>query len=227
DGSNPRIAGFLEDHAHLVDGLIALYQATFDIAWLDWAIDLTQRMITDFSDDQAATFFDTSAAHDQLMVRIRDLQDGATPCGNSVAWGVLLKLGNLTGNQAWIDRATGSLAGMARYMEGQPLGFGRFLVAATESIGVVREVAIATDERNATVEAFAKAVYARFEPNALVALVEPDAIGRIPWLADRPVRNGQTTAYLCEQFVCLPPVTSPADLTAQLEMGTGMSWSSF
>jgi len=92
---------------------------------------------------------------------------------------------------------------------------------------VVREVAIATDERNATVEAFAKAVHTRFEPNALVALVEPDAIGRIPWLADRPVRNGQTTAYLCEQFVCLPPVTSPADLTAQLEMGTGMSWSSF
>jgi uncharacterized protein YyaL (SSP411 family) len=49
----------------------------------------------------------------------------------------------------------------------------------------------------------------------------------MPWLADRPVRNGQATAYLCEQFVCLPPVTVPADLTMQLEMGTGMSWQAF
>jgi uncharacterized protein YyaL (SSP411 family) len=49
----------------------------------------------------------------------------------------------------------------------------------------------------------------------------------MPWLADRPMQGGQPTAYLCEQFVCLPPVKTAEDLTMQLEMGTGMSWQAF
>ena len=227
DGVAPKIPGFLEDYAHLIDGLMALYEATFDLIWLDWAIDLATRLLVEFSDDDGVTLYDTSARHDTFLFRPRDLQDGATPCGNSVARQVLIRMGHLTGNDAWIETGLTGIAVMNSPMESQPLGFGRFLSAATMTLAPIREIAIAVPAESKPATEFVGAVYQRFEPNALVALATGDAATRMPWLSDRPVRKDLPTAYLCEQFVCLPPVTEAADLTKLLEMGTGMVWTSF
>ena len=116
---------------------------------------------------------------------------------------------------------------MRDFMEDQPLGFGRYLTAACRTLDTVREVAIAAPEADPGIKAFVAAVYRRFEPGALLGLVSDEAVAVMPWLADRPIRKNQATAYLCEQFVCMPPVTEAADLTMQLEMGTGMSWRAF
>ena len=229
-GGKARIRGFLEDYANLIDGLMALYEATFDTAWLEWAVELTERMLRDFAHESGIGFYDTSPQHERLAVRPRELQDGAVPSGSSVAADVLLRMGHLTGNHDWIGYATGTLQSMKRFMEDQPLGLGRYLTATTRLLGVVREVAIVAPPRDPDAEEFARVVYSRFEPNALVGHVEPDdrsAEGLMPWLADRPMQGGQPTAYLCEQFVCLPPVKTADDLTMQLEMGTGMAWQSF
>jgi len=222
-----RIAGFLEDYANLIDALMAVYEATFDLTWLDWAVELAGRMIERFSEGDGPGFYDTSANEPGLIVRPRDFQDGATPCGNSVAFHVLIRLGHITGREAWVERGTAGVTAMRDLMESQPLGFGRYLSAAALALGVVREIAIAGEVHSDSVDALASRLLRRFEPGAIVGLVSDESIKRMPWLADRPMRNGQATAYLCEQFVCLPPVTSPDDLTALLETGTGMVWTSF
>jgi uncharacterized protein YyaL (SSP411 family) len=116
---------------------------------------------------------------------------------------------------------------MRDLMEDQPLGFGQYLASACRALDTVREVALAAAPGDPAIREFQAAVYTRYEPNALIGLVSDDAQAVMPWLADRPMRKDQATAYLCEQFVCLPPVTNPADLTMQLEMGTGMSWQAF
>ncbi len=119
---------------------------------------------------------------------------------------------------------------MRNFMEDQPAGFGRYLTAATRSLETVREVAIAATTGSGDIDGFAAAVFTRFEPSALIAHVDPAAplaANVMPWLQDRPMRAGATTAYLCEQFVCMPPVTAPEDLVMQLEMGTGMVWRAF
>ena len=227
DGTNPTIPGFLEDYAHLIDALIPLYEATFDLQWVEWAVELTEAMLSDFDAGDGLSFFDTSRHHDALVVRPKDMQDGATPSGNAVALHALIRLGHLTGTDAWVDRATAALGGMKQYLDQQPMAFGRFLAAGCSTLATVREVAIAAPEINPESHALAATVYKRFEPDALIAYADDASIARIPWVADRPIRNGQPTAYLCERFVCLPPVQTPADLTAQLEMGTGMIWASF
>jgi uncharacterized protein YyaL (SSP411 family) len=226
-GGSARIPAFLEDYAQLVDGLMRLYEATLDLAWLAWAQDLTARMVNLFVDEEEGGFYDTSEQHDQLAIRPRELQDGATPSGSSVAADVLIRLGHVTSNDDMIQRGSDVLRSMRDFMEDQPLGFGRYLTAACRLLGTVREVSIASPPDDAGIRPFQEAIYGRYEPNAILGLVSDDAVAIMPWLADRPVRNGQATAYLCEQFVCLPPVTVPADLTMQLEMGTGMSWQAF
>ena len=226
-GGSARIPAFLEDYAQLADGLMALYEATLNLEWLTWARDLVGRMVVLFADDDESGFYDTSAQHDQLAIRPRELQDGATPSGSSTASDVLIRMGQLTSDESMIERANAVLRSMRDFMEDQPLGFGRYLSAACRLLGTLREIAIATPNGDAGVRDFQEAVYRRFEPNAIIGLVSDEAQAMMPWLADRPVRNNQATAYLCEQFVCLPPVTVPADLSMQLEMGTGMNWQAF
>jgi uncharacterized protein YyaL (SSP411 family) len=224
------VPAFLDDYANLIDGLIALYEATFTPRWIDEALRLTGIMIEQFADPDGIGFYDTSADHSDLISRPRDLQDGATPAGNSVATSVLLKLAAMTADADLQRRAAAILTMMARPMSEHPTGFGRYLSALDFYLGTPREVAIAGRPGEDGVDAFADVVYQRYEPNALLGLADPDqpALGeRLPFLANRPMRDGQITAYLCERYACLPPVTDPADLVIQLEQGTGISWQEF
>jgi uncharacterized protein YyaL (SSP411 family) len=226
-GGSARIPAFLEDYAQLADGLMALHEATLDLEWLQWAQELIGRMVALFADEAGDGFYDTSSQHDQLAIRPRELQDGATPCGSSVASDVLIRMGQITSDESLVERAQAVLRSMRDFMEDQPLGFGRYLSAGCRLLDTLREIAIAAPDGDDGIREFQEVVYRRFEPNAVIGLVSDEAQAVMPWLADRPIRDSRATAYLCEQFVCLPPVTVPADLTMQLEMGTGMSWQAF
>jgi uncharacterized protein len=225
-----KIPAFLDDYANLIDGLIALYEATFSRRWLDEALRLTEKIVADFADADGAGFFDTGIEHEQLISRPRDLQDGATPSGNAVAASILLKLATMTSNEEYQRRAIGILGMMARPMAEQPTGFGRFLSALDAYLATPREVAIAGRPGDPAVDAFAGEVFRRYEPNVVIGLADPDQpslVERMPFLAHRPMKDGAVTAYLCERYACLPPVTDPTDLVIQLEQGTGISWQEF
>ena len=219
-----RIPGFLEDYANVADGFVALYEATFDLRWLREAIRLSEAMVEEFGADDGVSLYDTSSRHEALVARPRDLQDGATPSGTSVAAGILLKLGRMVERPEWEQRAGAILAGMAQAMNNQPLGYGRHLSNAVAYLAPAREIAIAAERGDLTGEALARVPYERFEPHAMVALVDEASSELMPWLADRPMRGGQATAYLCERFTCLPPVTTPKDLRKLLETGVGIAW---
>jgi uncharacterized protein YyaL (SSP411 family) len=222
-----KLDGYLEDYAFYADGLLALYAATLDRRWLDEAQRLVATIVADFADDEGAGFFDTGVGHEMLVARPRDLHDGATPAGNSVAADVLLRLGAMTGDDDRTRRATRLLAAMARPMAEQPLGFGRFLAALDFYLAVPKEVALAGARDDPALAALAAAVFARYEPNTILGYADPadpSLAERLPFLADRPARDGKATAYVCEHYACLPPVTAAAELLVQLEQGTGVSW---
>jgi uncharacterized protein YyaL (SSP411 family) len=222
-----RIGGFLEDYAFYIDGLLALYRATLDGRWLEEAFRLTGVMITEFGDDAGIGFLDTSRSHQTPVARPRDLHDGATPSGNAVAADVLLRIGAMTGNTAYADRATDLLRAVARTMSEHPLAAGRFLGALDFYLGPVKEVALAGERRDGDLQALLDAVYDQFEPNVVVGYVDeerPELIDRLPFLQHRPARDGRATAYVCEHFACLPPVHEPEALLRQLREGTGVSW---
>ena len=225
-----RIGGFLEDYAFFVDGLLALYRATLDIRWLDEAIRLADLVVAEFGDPDGPGFYDTSSSHETPVARPRDLQDGAIPSGNSVAADVLLRLGAMTGNDDYSGRASELLRTMTSTMREHPLATGRYLGAADFYLGPVKEVALAGERDSSELQALLDAIYDRFEPNVIAGYVDRnrgDLTDRLPFLQDRPPRDGQATAYICEHFACLPPVHEPDALLRQLAEGTGISWRDF
>ena len=225
-----RIGGFLEDYAFFIDGLLALYQATLDARWLDEAIRLADVMVAEFADPDGAGFFDTSASHETPVARPRDLHDGATPSGNSVAAEVLLRLGAMTGSEDYSGRASELLRTMASTMREHPLAAGRYLGAVDFYLGPVKEVALAGDRGSSELQALLNVLYDEFEPNVIAGYVDQDRsdlMERLPFLQDRPSRDGRATAYVCEHFACLPPVHDPEALLRQLTEGTGISWRDF
>jgi len=225
-----RIAGFLEDYAFFIDGLLALYRATLDSRWLDEALRLADLMVVEFGDPDGPGFFDTSSSHETPVARPRDLHDGATPSGNSVAAEVLLRLGAMTGIDDYSSRASELLRTMASTMREHPLATGRYLSAVDFYLGPVKEVALAGDRESSELQALLDALYDQFQPNLIAGYVDQerdDVAERLPFLQDRPPRDGRATAYVCEHFACLAPVHDPDALRRQLTEGTGISWRDF
>jgi uncharacterized protein len=220
------IAGFLEDYANVIDGLLALHRATLDERWILKAIELLERMRADFIDDQSAAFFDTASDHQTPVARPRDLHDGATPSGNAVAADVLLRIGTMTGEPALIDQAVTILRALVRIMNEHPIAAGRYLCALDFYLGPVTEVALAGDVDSPELQNLLSTTYRAYLPNLVVGHAGGDA-ERFPFLADRPAREGRATAYVCEHFACLAPVHDAASLLRQLEQGTGVSWREF
>lgn len=225
-----RLTAFLEDYAFFIDGLISLYEATFERRWIEEAIGLTETMLEDFADPESETFYDTSIHHEELISRPRDLQDGATPSGNSTAAAVLLRLAIFTGNETYASRAAAMLTALARPMGEHPTSFGRWLTAADAYLANPKEVAVAGERDDPVLSELANQVYRRYEPNTILGYADPhdETVTKLlPFLELRPPRGGKATAYVCENHACLPPVTDPADLVVQLEQGTGISWREF
>jgi len=218
DGQAGTTPGFLEDYALLTDGLLALYEATFEPRWLLEARALAEAIQTRFWDDAISGFYDTAADHEALVVRPRDTGDNATPCGNSVAADVLLRLAVIFDDATARERAEAVLGDMTPFMERYPTGFGRYLAAAEFALAATKEIALVGDPHAADTQALADAIFRPFLPNKVVLLRAPDQSPAIPspLLADRSALNDRATAYVCEHYTCKLPVTDAAALAAQL-----------
>src|SRR5262249_22108490 len=98
-GSTPKLNAYLEDYAFLANALVSLYEATFDVRWLDQSRALIATMIDEFSDDNDGGFFLTGRTHERLLCRNKDVHDSSTPSGNSMAVTAMLRLAKLSGDQ--------------------------------------------------------------------------------------------------------------------------------
>jgi hypothetical protein len=216
-----KLNAYLEDYANLVDGLVELYQLTFDLRWLQAARDLTDAMIEQFWDQRQGGFYQTSHDHEALVARPKDFVDNATPSGNSVATDVLLRLHALTGEERYYTLAETILLVLREGMARQPLAFGHLLGALERTISRPQEVAIIGDPGDPRTRALLVQVRQRFLPHTVLAGAASDraaaeAATTIPLLADRIQIDGRPTAYVCEGFACQMPVTEPDALAASI-----------
>jgi len=196
-----RFNGYLDDYANLADALFALYELTFDFKWLDAAIRISDRMIEQFWDEDGGFYF-TGRDHESLLTRTKDFFDNATPSGNSVAADVLLKLSALLDRQDYREKAESIFLTSASLLKQYASGFGRMLAAFDFYVGPSREVALI-----GSAEPFLSILRKRYTPRLVVAGGSDD---RVALLRNRPMVNGQPTAYVCENFTCKQPVTDVA-----------------
>ena len=215
------VPAFLEDHALLADGLLALYEATFEPRWLLEAKALADAMLARFWDDRIGGFYDTAADHDALVVRPRDTGDNATPSGNSAAAEVLLRLALIFDSAEYRARAEAVLGSLAPFMARYPTGFGRYLAAAEFALSTPKEIALVGEPDAPDTQALRAAIFQPYRPNKVVVLRRPDETTpaiHSPLLEQRTQLGGVATAYVCENYACKLPVTDAAALTAQLEV---------
>jgi uncharacterized protein YyaL (SSP411 family) len=203
-GHTARLDAYLEDYANVADGLLALYEATFDARWLTASLELADVMLREFVDTANGGFFDTSSGHEQLIMRPKDIFDNATPSGNAVAADVLLRLALLADRTDFRAAAEGVLRLLREPMARYPLGFARALNALDFLLGRPREIALVGDDTRA----LRRAVFEPLIPNKVVAGTGAD----LPLLEGRAPRAGQALAYVCEHYVCQAPTADPDEL---------------
>jgi uncharacterized protein YyaL (SSP411 family) len=214
-----KLNGYLEDYSYLIEGLLELYQTTFDPRWFVAAQELAETMIAHFQAPEGG-FFDTSDDHETLITRPRDLQDNATPSGNAIAVTALLKLAGFTNDLRYVDIAHQALVQMQPIMSQYPLGFGQWLQALSYALSQPREIAIIGDPEAADSQALLNVVRGGYRPFQVVALGTPNSQpSAIPLLQDRGLADGQAAGYVCREFACEAPATEAEELGVLLETG--------
>ncbi len=222
-----KLPGFLEDYACVADGLLALYEATFDVRWLNHAVALANTMIELFWDEGIGGFYDTGIEHESLVTRPRDVFDNAQPCGSSVASEVLLRLAVFTGNDDYNLKGARPLRSLSRLMTQAPGGAAYWLGTLDFYVSIPKEIAVIGPRQEPATGELLRTVFGRFLPNKVVVGVDTSpagaaagagsAIAGIPLLEGREMLESKPTAYVCQHYVCQLPVTDAAALAQQLE----------
>ncbi|HEV7242283.1 MAG TPA: thioredoxin domain-containing protein [Thermoanaerobaculia bacterium] len=199
---------FLDDYAFLVWGLLNLYEATFDIRHLETAIALNDEATRLFR-DASGRFYITPADAAPLLVRPREVGDGAIPSGNSVQLMNLVRLSRITANASYEKQAAEMLRAASDEVSLAPSASTYLLSALDFSLGPSFEIVLS----GADVLAMRRAVFAKFVPNKVVVHrpAGPSAITRIaPYTEEQRAIGEKATAYVCTNYMCKLPTTDPA-----------------
>jgi len=205
----------LEDYANLAEGLLALYEATFEERWFVVARSLMDAVLERFPDADGG-FFDTAIDHERLVTRPKDVQDNATPSGGATAAFVLLKLAALTGEGRYRAAAEQAIATITPFAERYPTAFAMWIQAIDLALTDISEVAVVGDLDDPATQALLGVAGGRYSPGRVIAASAAGVASAVPLLLDRPLVKGRPTAYVCRGFACQPPVTDADALEQQL-----------
>ncbi|MEA3350449.1 MAG: thioredoxin domain-containing protein [Chloroflexota bacterium] len=212
-----KINGYLDDYAHLIEGLLELYQSTFNPRWYQAAQELAEEMIAHFSTPEGG-FFDTSDDHEKLITRPRGLQDNAVPSGNAMAAGVLAKLAGFTVEPSYLELVHRSLKPMQPMLSQHPLGFGQWLLSLDYALSQPREIAIIGRQTAPDTQALLEIATQGYQPHQIVALATPQTERVVvPVSEGRAQLDDSATAYVCTNFTCLTPITDQDELQELLD----------
>jgi uncharacterized protein len=215
------VPAFLEDHAFLAQGLLDLYEASFEPRWLEAALQLSERLDALFGDPKGGGWFTTAEDHERLLAREKPTHDGAEPSGASVALLNALRLSAFTADDRWRAIADRALRHYARTLEEQPLALAEMLLALDFATDAPREVVLVWPPGEAAPEPFLSVLRRTFLPNrALAGAAEGENVARLAKVAlvaeGKVAAGGRTTAYVCERGLCRLPAIEPEKLAAQI-----------
>jgi hypothetical protein len=216
------IAGFLDDYAFLTWGLIELYETTFEPHYLQKALDLTDVTLVHFWERERGGFYFTAEDAEKVLVRKKDIYDGAVPSGNSVAILNLLRLARLTGNQKYEERAAALSRAFSDAIAQSPGAYTQLLIALDLAIGPSYEVVIVGKPQAEDTKAMVEALRKAFVPNKVVIFrptdeQEPGITRLAGFTKDLACLDNKATAYICKDFRCELPVTDTQQMLALLQ----------
>jgi uncharacterized protein YyaL (SSP411 family) len=229
-GGRSNIQGFAEDYAFLIQGLLDLYEAGFDVRWLQWAEQLQATMDRLFEDRERGGYFNSRADDPTVIVRLKEDHDGAEPSANSVAVLNLLRLDAMVGNDgsggtppsSYRDRALKTILALRPQWSAVPHSLPQLLGAFELAMDAPRTVVLAGDRDATDFRALLSTLDEKLGPRRAVVWADAGPgqkwlATRRPYLAEMKAIDGRATAYVCENFACQAPVTDPAELRRLLD----------
>jgi uncharacterized protein YyaL (SSP411 family) len=201
------IHGNIDDYAFFIAALIDLYEASFNTEYLEKAISLNDYLIKHFWDESGGGFFFVDNNTKDLLIRQKEIYDGAVPSGNSVAMLNLLKLGRITGNTNLETMAQSIAGAFSKSLLNMPSAFTQSLIALDFASGSI-EVVIAGEKDSGNTNETIKKIRSIFYPNKIILLNDNEKLNKIaPFTADQKMIRGKATVYVCTNFTCKKPVT--------------------
>jgi len=191
---------FLDDYAWLVRALIALQEVTGDAGWLEKAQGLTEYVITNFSDEGGIYFYYTEAGQTDVIVRKKEVYDGATPSGNAVMASNLIYLSIVYDKKHWSERGVAMLAGQSQMAVRYSTSFGVWAGLLLQLVNGTKEIAVVGNDYKSRMQDTNRH-YIPFK----VLMGSTTDIPGIPLLEQRE-RPGETLVYVCEHYHCIKPV---------------------
>jgi len=207
------VEGFLDDYAFLAWGLVEVYEASCDEKYLKAALQLTDAMMTRFWDGANGGFFFTSKDMIDVLVRRKEVYDGALPSGNSVALLNLLRLARLSNNADYEDKAAHIIRAFAGDVKGSPAAHTFFLLGVDFSVGPAYNVILVGESNWDSTQDMIIPLRKSYLPNLVFSLKAPDT-ARLGY----EVLGGKTTAYVCRGQMCLPPTNEKSKMLEFLNL---------
>jgi uncharacterized protein YyaL (SSP411 family) len=194
------IEGFLDDYAFLVWGLVEIYEAGFEEAHLQAAVELTQVMISRFWDEKDGGFYFTTKGSEHAVPRRKQVYDGSLPSGNSVALLNLARLALLTGDIAYEEMTSQILKVFSEDVQRAPAAHTFLLGSLDFVLGPAYNVILVGDHQEPDTQSMLGALTAKYLPNVVVSMRPPGKAG-----LGYEKLEGKATAYVCRGQTCMPP----------------------
>ena len=221
-----RVEGFAEDYAYLVQGLLDLYEAGFEIRWLRWAVKLQATMDSLFWDADHGGYFNSRADDLTVIARLKEDYDGAEPAPNSVAVMNLMRLDWMLGIAGAREKAFRTIEILKGQWSRAPHALPQLLCAFELALTEPRTVVLAGDTQSPEFRALAAVLHERLGLRRAILAIDDTPRGAVAkqwlgthraYLADFKSVDGKPAAYVCENFTCQRPVCSAADLRSILD----------
>ncbi len=214
------VEAFAGDFACLVFGLLELFQADGDAAWLEWAIALQRRQDELFWDQAHGGWFNTTGRDPSVLLRFKEESDGAEPAASSVSAWNLLGLSRLTGEGKWSARAEHAIAAFSHELERAPTSMPMMLAAASSALASTEEIVVVGEPGGDDTAKMLAALASRYLPFAVVVPLssgrQAEASRFMPFVQAMTKREGRATAYVCRNFACNQPTTDADEMMRQL-----------
>ena len=207
------IEGFVDDYAFLVWGLMEIYESSFEEAYLEKAVELTNTMISRFWDSEDGGFYSTAKDADNAVPRRKEVYDGAVPSGNSVALLNLLRLSLLGGDAKFKELASQVIRVFSEDVKRSPAAHTFMLVGVDFAVGPAYNVILVGDPQEDSMQRMLGALKTRYLPNMVVSMRPAGKAG----LGYEKI-EGKATAYVCRDQTCMPPTNEPEKMLQLLSV---------
>ncbi|ACL69885.1 thioredoxin domain-containing protein [Halothermothrix orenii] len=215
------IKGNLNDYAFFIWGLLELYQDTFEVKYLKKALKLIDQQLNYFWDNKNGGFYFTPDDEEEILVRQKEIYDGATPSGNSVSIWNLYRIGHLTGNSDYEEIAENILRVFSDKIKNDPASYSMALIGLNSLLGPGYDVVVVGDKNKAKTHKILYSLKNEYIPN-VNTLFKPAHNGKIltelgPFIENYHMINNLPTIYVCKDYSCRRPTNNVDEAISMLK----------